>query len=274
MALYTGKTSDTDPKAVSVSVTLGVVKQPVSPHFGQCHILFTHSYCSSPTVADRFSANQTGFCGTCNANRTGMPHDIRPSNMPMQKEDDPAFRRNGLKLACTWQDINVSHSCPLWTTTHLHLLMSIPGLLLLEQGTFLNLLSLRIIMHSWVVWTLWINGAKVISSLTDPENGTNAYLITLCRLQSSMPTFFTHRPLLIKTDSVRRFSFWRFCITMVHWGKLHSLHGLKSLMTDASDLVIFLTRPSLQKIAHGVPVQKVKESGHNIVAPSATSTCV
>jgi len=105
MALYTGKTSDTDPKAVSVSVTLGVVKQPVSPHFGQCHILFTHSYCSSPTVADRFSANQTGFCGTCNANRTGMPHDIRPSNMPMQKEDDPAFRRNGLKLACTWQDI-------------------------------------------------------------------------------------------------------------------------------------------------------------------------
>ena len=105
MALYTGKTSDTDPKAVPGSVTLGVVQQLVSPHFGQGHILFTDSYYFSPTVADLLSKNQTGFCGTCNANRTGMPHDIRPSNMPMQKGDDPAFRRIGLKLACTWQDI-------------------------------------------------------------------------------------------------------------------------------------------------------------------------
>ena len=105
MALYTGKTSDTDPKAVPGSVTLGVVQQLVSPHFGQGHILFTDSYYSSPAVADLLFANQTGFCGTCNANRTGMPHDIRPSNMPMKKGDDPAFRRKVLMLACTWQDI-------------------------------------------------------------------------------------------------------------------------------------------------------------------------
>jgi len=60
---------------------------------------------------------------------------------------------------------------------------------------------------------------------------------------------------------------------MVHWGKFHSLHGRKSLMTDASDLVIFLIRPPLKDNAYGAPLNML-ESGHIILATSAMSTCV
>jgi len=84
----------------------------------------------------------------------GCRMTFAPATCPWKKE---MTLHSGARFWC-WhargKTSNVSHSCPLWTTTHLHLWLSILGLLLLEQGTFWNLLSLRIIMHSWVVWTL------------------------------------------------------------------------------------------------------------------------
>jgi len=102
LVLYTGKGNDSDNGAPPESVTSKIVQELVAPHYGLGHVIFTDSCCTSPDIADILHANKCGMCGMCNANRSGMPHDIQPTNMSMRKGDPPVFWRSGHKLACTW----------------------------------------------------------------------------------------------------------------------------------------------------------------------------
>lgn len=101
ISLYVGKSNEDDSGMTS---SHRVVRDLVSIYAGKGHEVYIDSYYSGVPLAVDLSNQGIGVCGTVNPNRVGLPSELKPSNLPLRKGDDPVFARNGKLLVCAWHD--------------------------------------------------------------------------------------------------------------------------------------------------------------------------
>ena len=101
ISLYVGKADDDDS---DMSLSHRVVRDLVDRFAGKDHEVYIDSYYRGVPLPIDLSNKGIGVCGTVNPNRRGLPSDLKPENLSLQKGDDPVFARNGKLLVCAWQD--------------------------------------------------------------------------------------------------------------------------------------------------------------------------
>ncbi|XP_064609115.1 piggyBac transposable element-derived protein 4-like [Liolophura sinensis] len=103
--LYTGKTDDPPQNnGDGIGAAHRVVRKLMNEYNHVGRIVYIDSYYSCIPLAKDLADQQTGMCGTINANRVGIPVELKPANLPLRKGDDPVYMRNNKLLVVTWHD--------------------------------------------------------------------------------------------------------------------------------------------------------------------------
>ena len=103
--MYTGiETPAMTPEGRTLSFTHSIVRELVSPYYNYSHHVYMDRFYSSPAVATEFAKNNTGFCGTVDYRKKGMPDEVQPEVLSLKRGDKPFFMRSGSLLAMAWQD--------------------------------------------------------------------------------------------------------------------------------------------------------------------------
>lgn len=67
------------------------------------HVVFTDNFCSSQNLLREHGRLNTGACGIVCHGCQSMSVDLHPSQLHLQRGDDPVFRRIHQLDACAWQ---------------------------------------------------------------------------------------------------------------------------------------------------------------------------
>jgi len=101
MSVYLGKQRQ---HATAQTATHGTVLQLIRRVEGLGHKIFMGSYFISPALCDELFQRKINACGTVLHDRRGMPRDIGPKSMKMERGTDIATRVRGNLRAVRWKD--------------------------------------------------------------------------------------------------------------------------------------------------------------------------
>ena len=101
-------TLDRQRTAQRLTATHATVSELTRKIQGRAHKLYMDNYFSSPDLYDDLATKQIYCCGTVRPNRKGMPQDLGPKRMTLQRVNLQVWTRGDL-TAILWRDKSDVH---------------------------------------------------------------------------------------------------------------------------------------------------------------------